>query len=186
MLKPTSRVPAVLAAVTSAAVIAACGSGSPSVTNSTTTATTPTPGGALAYARCMRSHGVTGFPDPTNSGANGKQAIVSALQAVGNSRAQAAQTACMNVNDGSPGTGQNPGPNAARTRALLAFARCMRSRGLTKFPDPTATGELTQQMLTSVGISLHQPAAVRLADACAGVTHGVITKATVARFIAGS
>jgi hypothetical protein len=40
-------------------------------------------------------------------------------------------------------------------------------------------------MLASAGIDLHQPAVLQAADACVGVTHGVITKAVVARFVAG-
>jgi hypothetical protein len=35
------------------------------------------------------------------------------------------------------------------------------------------------------GINLHQPAVRQAADACVGVTHGVVTRAVVARFIAG-
>ena len=60
---------------------------------------------------------------------------------------------------------------------MLAFARCMRSHGFPSFPDPTSTGELTHEMLANAGINLHQPAVVQAADACVGVTHGVITKA---------
>jgi hypothetical protein len=37
--------------------------------------------------------------------------------------AQAAQTACMHVNGGSPGTGQSAAQGQARTDAMLAFAR---------------------------------------------------------------
>jgi hypothetical protein len=187
MLKLTSRVPVAVAAIAVAAVLAACGSSSPNTPNSTSAAaTTPTLSGAFAYAHCMRSHGVTGFPDPTSSGANSKQAVISALQQVGNSRSQAAQTACMHVNGGSPGTGgPDAAPSQARTGAFLAFARCMRHRGLTNFPDPTTSGQLTHQMLANAGVNLHQPAVVHDADACVSVTHGMITKATVARFAAG-
>ena len=40
-------------------------------------------------------------------------------------------------------------------------------------------------MLANAGIDLHQPAVMQAADACVGVTHGFITKAAVARFVAG-
>jgi hypothetical protein len=36
-------------------------------------------------------------------------------------------------------------------------------------------------MVTQAGINLHQPAVLQAADACVGVTHGLITKAAVAR-----
>jgi hypothetical protein len=44
---------------------------------------------------------------------------------------------------------------------------------------------VTYEMLANAGINLRQPAALQAADACVSVTHGVITKATVARFVAG-
>lgn len=40
-------------------------------------------------------------------------------------------------------------------------------------------------MLANAGIKLHQPAVLQAADACVSATHGVITKASVARFVAG-
>jgi hypothetical protein len=71
------------------------------------------------------------------------------------------------------------------TGPLLAFARCLRSHGFPKFPDPNRSGQLTHQMLAQAGIDLHEPALLQAADACTSVTHGVITKAAVARFVAG-
>jgi hypothetical protein len=176
------RRPLILASVVVVAAVsllaAGCGGGS-----STTAATARTQSGALAYASCMRSHGVPNFPDPT--GGNNKQAVVSALQAVGNSQAQAAQTACMHVNGGSPGTGQSATQSQAHIAAMLAFARCIRSHGFPNFPDPSRSGQLTHEMVASAGINLHQPAVLEAGDACVSVTHGVITKAIVARFVAG-
>jgi hypothetical protein len=69
---------------------------------------------------------------------------------------------------------------------MLAFARCIRARGFARFPDPTNDGSLTHQMLAQAGIDLHQPAVVQAADACVTVTHGLLTRADVAQFIAGS
>jgi hypothetical protein len=40
-------------------------------------------------------------------------------------------------------------------------------------------------MLANAGINPHQPAVLHAADACASVTHGAKTKATIGRFIAG-
>ena len=40
-------------------------------------------------------------------------------------------------------------------------------------------------MLARAGIDIHQPALLRAADSCTSVTHGVITRAVVARFVAG-
>jgi hypothetical protein len=161
---------------------AGCG-GSSSTTPATAAAATQS--GALAYARCMRSNGIPTFPDPTSSGAGpNKTAIVSALQAVSSSQAQAAQTACVHVNGGSPGTGQSVAQGPAHTAAMLAFARCMRSRGFPDFPDPTH-GQLSPEMVTAAGIDLHQPAVLRAGLACISVTHGALTRANIERAVNG-
>jgi hypothetical protein len=157
--------------------------GGSSTTAATTTAATQN--GALAYARCMHSHGVPNFPDPTSSGENNKRAVVSALQAVTNSQAQAAQTACMHVNGGSPGTGQGTAQSQAHTTAMLAFARCVRSQGVPNFPDPTSQGQLSPQMVTTAGIDLHQPAVLKAGLACTSVTHGALTRRAVERAVNG-
>jgi hypothetical protein len=61
----------------------------------------------------------------------------------------------------------------------------MRAHGFRSFPDPTTSGQISHEMLATAGINVHQPAALQAADACVSVTHGAITKADVARFIAG-
>jgi hypothetical protein len=175
--------PASVAAIAAVSLlIAGCGGGSSTTAATTTTATQ---NGALAYARCMRSHGVANFPDPLTNGENNKSAVVSALQGLSNSVVQKAQAACMHVNRGSPGTAQSADQSQAHTAAMLAFAHCLRSHGFPNFPDPTSGGDLTREMIASAGISLRQPAVLQVGDACVGVTRGFITKTSVARFIAG-
>ncbi len=175
--------PTPLAAIATVSVLAAgCGGGSSTASGTRTTATQS---GALAYARCMRSHGVSNFPDPTSSGGNHKEAIVSALQEIGNSQAQAAQTACMHVNGGSPGTGQSSAQSQVRAAAMLAFAACVRARGFPNFPDPTNLGQLTPEMVTAAGIDVHQPELLRAGLACVPVTHGLLTRAAIERAVNG-
>ena len=181
----TNRALIFISVVAVAAVLllaAGCGGSSPTTATTTTTATQ---NGALAYARCMRSHGVRNFPDPTSSGGGNKQAVISALRKVSNSQAQAAQTACIHVNGGSPGTGPSAAHSPAHTAAMLAFARCMRSHGFASFPDPTAQGQLSPQMVTAAGIDLHQPAVLNAGLACTSVTHGLLTRADVERAVNG-
>jgi hypothetical protein len=139
--------------------------------------------GLLAYASCMRSHGVPSFPDPTSGGGSSKEAAVKAFKEVSDSQVQAAQTACQHLqpNGGEPSRAEV----AQHIGDLLAFARCMRTHGITNFPDPTSRGEVTHEMLAGAGIDLHEPAVVQSADACTSVTHGALTKAAVARFVAG-
>jgi hypothetical protein len=117
--------PALAAALIAASLLAACGSGSkPSSHTSTRTS-------ALAYSRCMRSHGVTSFPDPNSKG----QIQLTASPGNGldpNSPIyKKADAACKSL---------MPTPSAAQQRQslgkALAFAKCMRAHGLKDFQDP--------------------------------------------------
>lgn len=135
---------------------------------------------AARFSACMRSHGVAGFPDPTQG-----RAFKLAL-APGGAHAPAfasAQSACQHLLP--PPPAESAADDHAHVVAGLAFARCMRTHGFPSFPDPSSTGQLSHAMLAAAGIDIHQPAARRAADTCASVTHGLITPAIVARFIAG-
>lgn len=176
-----------IAALLGATAISACGSGAPHTT--TESSSRPTQSqlqrlqtDAVKFTTCMRNHGVSNFPDPPGLNGQGGRTWKSAFQ---NSSPAfvAADTACHHFlptrGKGSGSAGGHP-PIAV----MLAFARCVRRHGFTRFPDPNSTG-ITHQMIAAAGIDLHQPALVRAADACVGVTHGAITRAVVARFIAG-
>jgi hypothetical protein len=110
--------------------LAACGSaGQPSGTG--TAAAAGHPSRDLEFSRCMRRHGVPNFPDPT---ANGLQIPVGV-----DTRSPAfrsAQQACKRF---LPNNGAPPATSAKDRAAALAFSRCMRSHGVTGFPDPAFT-----------------------------------------------
>jgi hypothetical protein len=191
-------IPATAVAAAAAALVAGCGGGSSpgvaNVSNSTSTAS-PSPsssGGpptqaqlqreqrdATRFAQCMRSHGVP-FPDPTVAPRAFKNAFNTQSPAF-----RSAYTVCGHLLPAGRPSNQNTTHTQAQTVALLAFARCVRNHGFPSFPDPTSGGELTREMLARAGIDLHQAALVQAADACTSVTHGVITRAVVARFVAG-
>lgn len=124
---------AVVATAALALMSAACG-GSPSSTGSGGASHAVGSGtAALAYARCVRSHGVPDFPDP---GSDGQFSKTTLQQLSGsNSQYQAATQACAHL---LPGSG---GPTAAQVRqewtGMASFARCMRSHGEPSWPDPT-------------------------------------------------
>lgn len=90
----------------------------------------------LAYARCMRSHGVSRFPDPTTSGGIG---IVLPHDLNLNSPTfVAANQACKAL-----APAAHPAKTTASAQKLAAelkVARCMRSHGLPGFPDPNGQG----------------------------------------------
>jgi hypothetical protein len=89
----------------------------------------------------MRSHGVPNFPDPTAGGGIPKPAVVSAFQAVGNAQAQAAQNACNHLVPAGGLSGQATQSITAHDQQdYLNAAACMRSHGITHFPDPVFSG----------------------------------------------
>jgi hypothetical protein len=117
----------VAAAIGCAVAIAGCGSSGNKPSHS------GSGGSFVAFSVCMRSHGVPNFPDPTGGGGihldgtNINPASPSFL---------AAREICRKK---LPGGG--PGAVSAAEKArfkvqLVAAAACMRSHGVTGFPDP--------------------------------------------------
>jgi hypothetical protein len=90
----------------------------------------------LRFSECMRSHGVTNFPDPVARGGGFNIRIGSGINPF-SPAFRAAGTACRKL---LPGGGPSNGPPSAQAKArLLAISQCMRSHGVTDFPDPTTT-----------------------------------------------
>jgi hypothetical protein len=98
---------------------------------------------ALAYSRCMRSHGVPNFPDPDPDG----NVPSSALRALGMSKQTllAADGACKRL---LPSSGRGGGTGTRGDRLKLAFALnaagCMRSHGFPTYPDPPTPSPSSQ------------------------------------------
>jgi hypothetical protein len=177
-------------AVVPALLAAGCGSAGPTTTT-TGSATAGTGGPAAAafqYARCMRQHGVTSFPDPhvTSTPGSGSVRISQMAPAsAGNSPAfKSAAKACQGI----LATPQNAGPSPGQPNKqdLLAFAHCLRSHGISGFPDPNAQGRLTGQMIAAAGIDYRSRTFETAGDACVGVTHGAITRAEVHALVSGA
>jgi hypothetical protein len=119
-----SVLPPTILTATCGAVLAACGSsGGAAKTNANS---------ALQFSECMRSRGVTNFPDPGSGGNN----FIGPGSGI-NPRSpafQAAQKACAKFGGGGPGQIHM---TEAQKLAALRFAECMRSHGEPNFPDPT-------------------------------------------------
>jgi hypothetical protein len=157
--------PAVATAVVCTAVLVACGSSSP-----------PSGGGAiggpaLAYAKCMRAHGVPNFPDPSASGG-----LVIPNNINPQSPAfKSAQQVCDELPQARSGQG---GSAESRKLQLLALARCMRSHGVPSFADPTnyppppssgnAVGGNGWYLALGTAQERQSPAYERAAAACGG------------------
>ncbi len=170
-----------IAAVAALSLLAAgCGGGRSAGVASVGSATTTTQSGLVGFARCMRSNGVPGFPDPDSSGGIPKPQVVAAAKANQN-KFNAAQTACNHL---LPSGGLGPPQTSQQLRTRLAdelsFASCMRDHGVSRFPDPTAQGQLTVEMVQAQGIDVHSPAVLHVVQACLPASHGALTPAKVA------
>ena len=133
-------------------------------TNATTTTTSPASGGAgnsgggspngsgsgnhvqfsstiggvtIAFAQCMRSHGISDFPDPSSSGTVSFSGNGSSDLSPGNAKFRTAQQACAKY---SPGGVPTPAEAAKRLAEALRYSQCMRAHGISDFPDPSTKG----------------------------------------------
>jgi hypothetical protein len=131
---------AALGLIAMVALISACGSSTPAETGSGGNNSADNAQQALTFAKCMRSNGVSDFPDPGTSGkftidgiANGSSLDLSAPAF------KQAMSACKDLEPaGFTGTKRS----SQEQQAALKFAKCMRENGVPDFPDPTPNGPL--------------------------------------------
>ncbi|MDP9258500.1 MAG: hypothetical protein M3Q31_18405 [Actinomycetota bacterium] len=114
--------------------------------NGTTTTQNGTIASAFAFARCMRSHGIPGWPDPNSHGFFDK----SKLRPLGLNvaRVRALEDGPCNIPLPSP---QKYTITPADRADYLKAASCMRSHGFADFPDPTFPDN---------NVTLHIPASI--------------------------
>lgn len=126
--RPSRRRVFALAACAGAVTLAACGSSG----GSGTTAASGHSSRGVAFARCMRSHGVPNLPDPTGGGIHIPAGSgIDPFSPV----FKAAQAACAKLLPGGGPAGRHPTAQLiAQTRQM---SECMRRHGVTGFPDPT-------------------------------------------------
>lgn len=97
---------------------------------------------ALAFANCMRAHGVPSWPDPNSFGGFDKSKVAPPQLRVGASQAQSADRACTHLlPNGLGGRPTQAGVQQIRAQALR-FAQCMRDHHIAAFPDPDSNGGL--------------------------------------------
>jgi hypothetical protein len=125
---------------------------------------------AIGFARCMRSHGVPDFPDPSSGGfqlntkndvprVNGVQLNAGAFQS--------GIHAC-----GSPYASQSQPPSATQRRAAVQHSDCMRSHGVPNFPDPTFNGNHIE--ISAPGVNPNSPAYKAAAASCGSALVGKV------------
>jgi hypothetical protein len=127
----------------------------------------------LAFSICMRSHGVPNFPDPSGRGLNIGGTGINPFSP----SFKAAQATCGKLlPGGGPGSRQ---ASEQQKEQLVAISECMRSHGVTGFPDPTATPPTSAQgysimegvasnlfLLVPGTINVNSPAFEQAAKAC--------------------
>lgn len=88
----------------------------------------------LAYAKCMRGHGVVNFPDP-NSGGGYPDGYMKAINANSPQYTDATK-ACRPLASPAGMAPWSQSQWAAYDVMLLKISTCMRRHGVTNFPDP--------------------------------------------------
>ena len=164
-----------------ALIVAGCGNASAGTGNATVTSggssTASTHEKAVKFAECMRTNGVSAFPDPNASGGLTIDAIANGSSVDTNSAAfEQALSACKDLEPpGFTGTKVTPQQRTAR----LEFAQCVRDNGVPDFPDPTPNGPLVDtnripSAATTGGMSILNAAMQKCRQyaSAAGVTGG--------------
>lgn len=133
-----------LGALAAALLIAACG-GSHGPSGGTATNAAAAHADEIKFAQCMRTHGISDFPDPSQNGGtnitarpgkSGGGTITVNGHAIKESGVafNSASKACQHLQP------QGPPVTAAQLasvrRGALKMARCMRAHGVPNFPDP--------------------------------------------------
>lgn len=140
-------------------VLAACSGGTTSASEDGSTSAAYQK--ALAYAQCIRAHGIPDYPDPNSQGQfiipNGGSAPPSVSPAVEN----AATTACQKLLPPSMARGPSKASPGSNNQALK-FSECMRRHGEPTFPDPAANGSFT----LPPGMNAESPQFQNAAKAC--------------------
>jgi hypothetical protein len=143
-----------LAVLSCTVLLAACGSSS-----DRQTAGAGDQAAKQKVAICMRAHGVPNFPDL------GTTASYHYMTEVNQSAPafESAQKACAKY--GNPMA--PPAPfSESQMRELVKFSQCMRTHGVSNFPDPTGNNVETEQLIARLGIDPRSPAFQHAAAAC--------------------
>jgi hypothetical protein len=129
----------------------------------------------LAEAQCMRSHGVSNFPDPTQGpGGEGFSTVRSpgsAAVTINGVRFDGPAFVSAARRCGVLGAGNGPSPvTEAQKEALFAKARCLRTHGVPGFPDPIiGPGGYGIGIPIPPDLSMDSPAFRQAAKDCRGV-----------------
>ncbi|BCY06091.1 hypothetical protein [Actinoplanes sp. L3-i22] len=114
---------------------------------SPTASRTEDPDAPLKYSKCMREHGMTWFPDPSNG-----QLSVRVPDSVKKEDFNKAEQACRQW---APNGENAPKPSAEDLEIARQMAKCMRENGVPNFPDPQPDGGIAID--SKMGIDPNSP-----------------------------
>jgi hypothetical protein len=123
---------------------------------------------ALAYAQCMREHGVD-MPDPQFQGGGIMQRGPDG--STPRATVEKAEDACKEIREAmEPSEPPSEEEQKEMKEAALAHARCMREHGIEKFPDPIfgADGRVEVRIDKRSGINPEDEDFKKAQEACAG------------------
>ena len=113
----------------------------------------------MAYAKCIRSHGVPNFPDPVQTPSGHYGYRTSGIDP-SSAAFQGALQACRTLPSPWNTTGQQL--SSAEQQAWLTWAQCIRAHGVPDFPDPTFSGSEVHEP----GVASSTPQLQSAMDAC--------------------
>ena len=159
-------------------LMSACGSSAPAGTSASSSSGSNTAANAqkaVKFAECMRSNGVSEFPDPGPSGSFTIDGVVNGSSLDPNAPAfKQALSACRDLE---PAGFTGSKRSAQQTQAALKFAQCIRANGVKGFPDP-ANGQplvdtnLIPSAATESGMSILNAAMHKCRDFVASIVGG--------------
>jgi hypothetical protein len=150
-----------------AGLVAGCGG------SAHTSSPTKVMSSALAYANCMRSHGVPDFPDPDGQGNFVIHGGPGSDLTLSSPAFQAAERICGPF--GSAGRQVTTGQENQEFQKSLKAAACMRANGVPNYPDPTLIdGSIDHNFNPSLNITPNSPAVQQAAKKCGHGQPGLV------------
>jgi hypothetical protein len=122
----------------------------------------------LAFAKCMREHGISDFPDPDRNGGIALQGTPGGDLDKDNPQFAAALTACKHLMP----NGGEPQQSEQDRRKNLAYSKCMRAHGLKDFPDPDKNGGISVELTPGSDLAPDNPQFQAADKACKDLLPG--------------
>jgi hypothetical protein len=172
----TTRV-LIAAVAATASLVAACGGEGKGASPTATAAQSKEAANKkamLAFASCMRKHGVD-MPDPKFQG--GRVTMQAGGPNTDRDTMRAADKACGKYRDAVKPPELSAGQREEFKKEALANARCMREHGIDKFPDPTfdENGGAQIKLERSSGLDPQDPKFKQAMEACRSTMPGAGT-----------